>query len=190
MHVVVRSRIFLARHRLVYWSIVLAIAAGTALLVEGRIGALDEQRSRWAETRSVLVATEDLVPDGPIAADTIDLPLVAVPPAAIEAIPPRAALRQRVMAGEVLVTADLISGAGPALHADRGTVVVGMRDPLSPGAAVGQRVWVASEGVTVAPDAMVVGVVDDVIFVSVAERDGPAVAAAARAGLASILFVP
>lgn len=190
MHVVVRGRIFLARHRWVYWAIVSTIAVAIGLAVAQRIEALEAERSTWSETRTVVVATTDLEPDGPIIVEHRSLPLAALAPTALDSIPSGARLHQRVSQGEVIVAADIVAGTGPARHADPGTVVVGIVDPLSPSPSIGLRVQVSSEGVLLAADATIVDVVGDVIYVAVDERDGPVTAAAAQSGFVSVIFLP
>ncbi|NND76161.1 MAG: hypothetical protein HKN44_14245 [Ilumatobacter sp.] len=185
-----RVRIVLARHRSIYWLGVTVLATAAGLMVKGELDALDAERAAWGRTRQVLVATADLVPDGAIDVRSADLPEAAVPTAALTSVPPGARLHQRVAAGEVLVAADLVGAGGPARHAEAGTVVVGVVDPLAPGAQVGQRVLLATDGIVVASRATVVDIVGDVIYVAVPERDGATVAAAAGSGAASLLFVP
>jgi hypothetical protein len=49
---------------------------------------------------------------------------------------------------------------------------------------------VAAEGLLLADRATVVEVIDEVVFVAVEAADGPAVAAAAHQGLATLLHLP
>lgn len=190
MHVVARARLFLASHRWAYWAIVAAIAAFVALAAHAQFAALDEARAQWDNTQQVLVADIDLNPGDPLELSSIELPLVAVPSSAVAALPDGAQLRQRVAAGEVLVATDLTQVPGPAARAAPGAVVVGLTDPLSRDVSVGLAVQVSADGIVLAPDATVVEVVDDVVFVAVGEQEAPAVAAAAHAGLASLLYLP
>ena len=92
--------------------------------------------------------------------------------------------------GEVITAADLAIGPGPAAAADSGQVVVPVSDPLVVAPPIGATVRVYSDGLVLAADARIVDVVDDVVYVAVDERDGPAVAAAAQFRQASIVFVP
>jgi len=55
---------------------------------------------------------------------------------------------------------------------------------------VGLSVQVAADGIVLAAEAAVVETIDDVIFVAVAAREAPAVAAAAHSGLATLLYLP
>ena len=69
-------------------------------------------------------------------------------------------------------------------------MVVALSDPLARDVVAGLDVQVTADGLVLADAARVTGVVDDVIFVAVSERDGPAVAAAAQQGIASLLYLP
>jgi len=190
MHVVARARHFLARNPWVYWVTVLSFAAVVAATIHQQLSLLEDARQEWEETRTVLVADDDLRPGDSIKTSNIELPRAAIPESALDAIPNGSQLRQRVAAGEVLVATDLTQAPGPAARADPGTVVVGLTDPLSRGVVVGLSVQVAADGIVLAPDATVVETIDDVVFVAVAGREAPTVAAAAHSGLATLLYLP
>jgi len=51
-------------------------------------------------------------------------------------------------------------------------------------------VQVSADGLGVGGVIRITGVVDDVVFVAVSERDGQTVAAAAQQGIASLLYLP
>lgn len=190
MHVAASIRLFLARRPWVYWALVAALAVVLAMTVHLRLSAIDATRDAWGATRSVLVADQAMNPNDPIVATPAERPLAAIPDGALSALPDGARLRQRVGAGEVLVEVDVARVAGPASRADPGTVVVAVADPLARSVTVGTRVHVAADGILLAADATVVELVDEVIFVAVDPNDAPAVAAAAQAGLVSLLYVP
>ena len=132
--------------------------------------------------------------------ETVALPDTALPNSALSTLPPGARLRQRVVIGEVLVAADVTDLPGPAAGAPDGTVVVALRTdhdlstPGTPGAPggslVGLAVQVVADGLLLADDATIVDVSTESMFVAVDLDDGPAVAAAERAGVASLLFLP
>jgi hypothetical protein len=190
MHVAARARLVLARRPWLYWLAVAVLAATVATHVHGASARSEEARQRWGATRSVLVASADLAPDGPIEVERRDLPVAALPARPLTDLPPGARLRQRVGAGEVLTEHDLVVAAGPAARAPAGTVVVGLSDPLSPDATVGSTVRVVAEGIVLAATATIVDVGDALVYVAVAADDGPTVAAAAQQGIASLLHVP
>jgi len=190
MHVAARARLVLARRPWIYWVVVAALAILAATTMRGEMASIAAEREGWGSTRTVLVASRQLEPGDPIAADLVELPLAALPVDAISELPESGAVRQRVATGEVLTQSDVTSRDGPAALAEQGTVVVALSDPLARGVVVGLDVQVTADGLVVADAARVTGIVDDVIFVAVSERDGPTVAAAAQQGIASLLYLP
>ena len=188
MNIVVPARRFLARRPWVYW-IAVGVAAGvTALGVWSRLDAVDAERDRWGESRSVLVAEHDLEPGDVAAVVVRDLPVVAIPSGALAGGATVGAVRQRVRAGEVLVDADIVDGRGPGALAEPGQVVVAVSDPLVATGETGLDVTVYGDGLVLSADATIVGSLDGVLWIAVAASDGPIVAAAARAQTASIAF--
>ncbi len=189
MHVAARVRLFLARRPWVYWLVVVLCAAGVGLGVRAAINDLDDARESWGTTRSVLVARRDHQPGDHLDAMRVELPEAALPPTAVDAIPPEQRLRQRVAAGEVLVEADFVA-EGPAARADPGTIVVAVSDPLARDLVIGSEVVVAADGVVLADPAVVVELIDEIAFVAVDPADAALVAAAARLDTASVLYRP
>jgi hypothetical protein len=190
MHVSVRVRVFLAHHRWIYWLVVFALAGAVGLMVHAELRKVDTARAAWGETTSVFVAIDDRAAGDLPRVEQRDLPDALVPRAALRSLPAGATLHQRVTAGEVLTSTDITAVAGPVGGAATESVVVGIIDPLARGADVGSRVRISSEGIVLADLGEVVSLADEVVFVAVASADAPIVAAAAQAGLASILFVP
>jgi hypothetical protein len=190
MHVASRVRHVLARRPWIYWAAVALLAALAATVVRGEMNSIAAERGRWGTARTVMVASRSHEPGDPVAADPAAVPLAALPDRALSEIPAGAVVRQRVAAGEVLTELDVSSRPGPAALADTGTVVVALSDPLARDVAAGLAVRVSADGVVVADSAVVTLVVDDVVFVAVSARDGPVVAAAARQGTASLLYLP
>jgi hypothetical protein len=190
MHPAVRVRVLLARHPVVYWLAIGALAVAIAVVVHQRSSAVERSRAAWGTTRTVLVADADQEPDQDPQVSAVELPTAMLPPTALHELPRGARLRQRVAAGEVLVAADITASAGPASRARPGEAVVGIVDPMSPGGEIGVAVQLVGEGVTLAERATIVELVDDVVFVAVAADRAPLVAAAAQQRLASIVFLP
>ena len=166
------------------------LAVAAAVATHGYIARLDTERRAWGTTREVWVAVGDVAAGQPVRASTTEVPAALVPPGAVTEPPDDAVARQRVTAGEIVVDADLTAAPGPAALAGPDTVVVGLVDPLARNAAIGLHVQIAAEGVVLTETGEIVGLSDDVILVAVAARDGPIVASAAHAGLASVLFLP
>jgi hypothetical protein len=190
MHVASRVRHVLARRPWIYWAVVVVLAALAATVVHDEMRSIAAERGRWGTARTVMVASRGHEPGDPVDADPTAIPLAALPDQALSEVPAGAVVRQRVADGEVLTELDVISRPGPAALAEAGTVVVALSDPLARDVAVGQSVQVSADGVVIADSATVTGVVDEVVFVAVTERDGPIVAAAAQQGTASLLYLP
>lgn len=190
MHVAARARLVLARRPWIYWLCVAALAAIVAWSVNDRLTAIERARDGWGATRTVLVADGPLEAGDTIVVRRVELPIAAVPEAALSELTPSARMRQRAADGEVLTSFDVVSRPGPGAAADTGEIVVGVSDPLARDVAVGITVQVVADGLVLAGSGRVVEVVDDVVFVAVDERDGPIVAAAAQQGIASLLYLP
>jgi hypothetical protein len=180
----------LARHPWIFWVVCLAFALAAAAIVTRYVSALDQAARDLGTTRTVIVATADQPPGEPLQSRRVDMPIAIVPPEAIESADADSILRQRVTAGEVVVSADLATPSGPAALADAGTVVVGVTDMLARNVRIGLEVQIAAEGIVLADRAEVVDLADDVIFVAVESGSAPMVALAAHDGSASLLFVP
>ena len=185
-----RVRLFLARRPWVYWCAAAALAVAVGLATLQQLEAVDEARRRWADRRAVVVAAHDHRAGDELVWRTVEFPLVAIPPSAIDEVAPGTIARQRIGTGEVVVTADVTAPAGPAAGAEPGTVVVPVADPLVRDLRVGLPVQIVADGVVLADEATIVAVHDDVAYVAASADDAPIVAAAARTGTASILFLP
>jgi hypothetical protein len=190
MHVAASARLVLARRPWIYWAVVATLAAGAAAAVHGEMASIATERDRWGSTRTVMVTRHELEPGDEVAADLVDLPIAALPERALTEASAGAQVRQRVAAGQVLTDLDVTARTGPAALAAPGTVVVALSDPLAREVAAGLRVQVAADGLVIAGDATVTGVVDDVIFVAVGADEAAVVAAAAQQGTASLLYLP
>lgn len=193
MHVVARGRHFLARHPSAYWFAVAACAALAAWTVHQRTAAIDAERATWGTERTVLVATAPLAPGDDLGAlRLVSVPDAVAPPGAVSELPDAARLSQRIGVGEILVAGDLTTVPGPAGRARAGTVVVGVAAPegTPDSAAIGLTVQIVADGTVLAGDATIVDRIGSTVFVAVPAREGPAVAAAERAGIASMIYVP
>jgi hypothetical protein len=189
-HISVQCRVFVARHRWISWLVIFSLAGAVGLAVHTELRKIDAARAAWGETVSVLVTDDDHAAGDLASVERRDLPAALVPASALRSLAVGATLRQRVAAGEILTSTDITAIAGPAAGATTDSVVVGVIDPLARGAVVGSSVRIASEGIVLAESGEVVSLADEIIFVAVDSADAPMIAAAAQAGLASILFVP
>jgi hypothetical protein len=190
MYVATRVRRVLARRPWIYWLCVAALAVFVAVAVGDRLDAIERQRGAWGATRTIFVADGPLEPGDTVVARRVELPVAALPDAALTDLAPDTRMRQRAADGEVLTSFDVVSPPGPAASADAGEVVVTLADPLARNVVVGMDVRVVADGLVLANSGRVTEVVDEVVFVAVDELDGPIVAAAAQQGIASLLYLP
>jgi hypothetical protein len=190
MQLITRARFELARRPWIYWTLVAALAVAVVALVRAELATIDARRDAWGTRRVVLVVDGDHAPGDEPRVRRVTLPAPAVPQSALSTVTGGARLRQHVADGEVLVDVDILAGDGPAARAPSGTVVVAIVDPLMRAVRPGARVEVAAEGTVIAAPASIADVVDEVAFVAVDPTDAAAVAAAARLGTASLLYVP
>lgn len=188
--VVVAARRMLARRPWIHWIIVAALALALGATVRDRLAEVDAARDAWGATTPVLVAVRDAAPGEPITAERRDVPTAVVPerPASVEVDAPVA--RQWVSAGAIVSAADVAPTDEPLALAPSGWLVVPVAERSPSGAAPGERVMVASDGVVLADDAMVVGTHGDAVLVATPERAAPAVAAAGQTAAVTILRRP
>jgi hypothetical protein len=190
--VVVRR--LLARRPWIYWLAVLVLVLAIAGAVRQRVAGIDAARRGWGETQAVLVARHDVRPGETIEIDVRDVPLAIVPTAALTTDAAGSALvaRQDVSAGEIVTSTDVGRGGRDGVSAllPDGWAAVPIVESPSLGAAVGARVQIASDGIVLAPDAIIVGYHDDVTLVAVPADVAPMVGAAAEADGVSVLLLP
>jgi hypothetical protein len=88
MTLLAHVRSWVARHPRVYWTVVvgLALVAGCQLHTTAR--QLDAATRAWGDTVTVWVATADLAPGDPVAAQAAAFPSALAAPAASTATPP------------------------------------------------------------------------------------------------------
>jgi len=190
MNPLVRVRLVLARRPSLYWLAVAAVAAVAGVVVSEAVAAVDDARREWGRDRPVLIAARDAVPGEPLTAMATGAtrPGPMVPPAALAEPPAGAVLRQHVAAGEILVGPDVVAPGGPVALIPAGWLAVPLAEAVPTGAAVGDHVLVASGGVVLAAEGLVVGVLSDGLLVAVPGDDAPMVAAAGSD--ATVLLAP
>lgn len=186
----VTARRVLAAKPWLYWCGISLLTAAIAATVLERIDRIDAARAAWGTTAPVLVADRQTEPGDPITGDVRRWPAAMVPATAVA---PAEALglvaHQRIAPGEVVTTTDVVAAGPLALAPARWLVVPVVESPVS-GAAAGDRVQLASDGLVIAPEAVVVGAHDDVTLVAVPGSDAATLAAASAAGGLAVLRVP
>ncbi len=180
-----------ARHRRWYRVAVLAVAVGAAATTLDALDAVDAARAEWGRTRDVLVATTTVSPGEPLAVEVRSVPEALVPAAAIgpDHGTDRLVARQRLTPGEIVTEAD-VAPEGPLGLVPPGWVAVAVVESPASGAAPGERVQLASEGVIINDTALVVGHTDAATLVAVPEAGAALVPLAAATGSLAILRVP
>jgi Flp pilus assembly protein CpaB len=190
-----RLRLLLATRPLVYWSVTIALAAGTAAIVQRATADAAEARRRWGDTRPTLVATRAITTGetlGPSSVAVRDLPAALRPDGALDALPalPAPAVAAPLAAGEVVTAARLgRAGRSPTaglLPAHTSGVAVARPDglPLEPGDVVDV---IGAAGV-VGRNATVVRRDEETVVLAAADTEAPAIARAAADGDAVIVL--
>lgn len=180
MRQLAKVRRVLARRPWIYWTIVSAVAATGAIATGSVLRGVDDERARWGDTDTVLVAIRDVAAGEALERLVVErrYPVAMIPPAAVGSLDIGAAARHRVAAGEIVVDVDVAATTAPRSLIPRGWLGVAVVETVASGATVGDRVVVASEGVRLADDALVVGRSDGVVIVAVPGDDAATVAAA------------
>lgn len=188
-----RVRRVLARRPWLYWLAIGALATGTYVAVGNHARRHDAARDRWGRTSPVLITHMPVAPGEPLA-DSVrrtEWPEALAPPGAVMELEPGTVARQHIGAGEAVTDADVAPGEGPLALVPAGWAAVPIVESPPSGAAVGERVRVAAEGVIVAADGLVVGTVaPDVTLVAVPEADAAVVSAAVEGGALVLLRAP
>ncbi len=176
-------RWWIARAPWTLWASIAALALTTGWLVAREVGAADAARASWGPTRSVWVATRDTDAGQPLTAVARRYPGAVVPPGAVSEVPAAARARQRVDAGEIVTTADLVA-AGPAARIPAGQLAVAV--PRQSGTlAVGDWVAALADGRVLARGT-VVALTETAALVAVADQAAGPLAQAAVDGRVSL----
>ena len=163
MSIMPAVRRLVARRPWIQWLVIVALAGGVAVSVTDAMARVEAERATWGSSVTVWVAADDISPGQPIAVDAMEVP-VAVRPDGAAADPDGTTARQAIGRGEIVTELDVVD-VGDSLS-PVGWLVAPIRESLPSGAQLGDRVQVTSDGFVLAPDAMVVGFVDDVTLVA------------------------
>jgi hypothetical protein len=192
VNVAARIRLLLARSPWLYWAIVASLAGAAALFVMRAADGVDAARDAWGEPSAALVATRDVEPGATLdgATELRELPGPMVPAGALTERGLGAVARQRIAAGEVVVEHDVAPNAAPRALIPDGWRAVAVSEPVASGAQVGDEVSVASGGVVLAADGVVVGLAGEALLVAVPADEAAQVAHAAAGGDVAVLLKP
>ena len=191
MSIAARLRQILARSPWLYWTIVAFLAGSAGLFVMRAASGVEAARESWGESRRVLVAASAVDPgkqlDGLV--ESRQLPAPMVPADAVTEVDAGAIARQRIAAGEVIVSHDVSPSGAPRSLIPDGWLAVAVAEPVASGARVGDEVTVSAGGVVVAAEGVVVGS-GDALLVAVPADAAPQVAHAAASGEVAVLLRP
>lgn len=187
----VALRRVLVRRPWIYWVAIGLVAFTLGANVRGRMNMLESQRAAWGDAITVFVARYDVDVGEPLASALMasSVPVAIVPEAALRSVTDQVA-RRAIAAGSIVTEFDVASSSGPQSLAPAGHVIVALIESPSSGAAVGDAVQVASEGVVVSAHAIVVGHVGAATLVAVPAAEGPLLPAAAATGGIALLLIP
>ncbi len=187
-----RVRQLLARSPWILWAVIGALALAAAALAARAMARVDDARAAWGDTRAVLVATADIEPGAALAGVTRleEMPSPLVPASAINDIDAATTARQAIAAGEVVVAHDVAARAAPQALIPDGWLAVAVAERVATGARTGDRVAVASGGVVLALQGVVVGADAASVLVAVPADEAAQVAQAAAMSDVALLIQP
>lgn len=180
-------RRLVARRPWIQWLVIAVVAVGVAASVADAMAGVDAARRSWGTTATVWVATADVSPGAPVHVEPIEIP-VAIRPAHAARDPEGMVARHAIGRGEIVTALDVVDEDGSL--APTGWWVAPIRESLPSGAALGERVRVASDGFVIADDGVVVGFIDDVTLVAVPPDVAPLLPAASDTTTVALLRTP
>jgi hypothetical protein len=177
----VRARRVAARHRWVRFLTPVLLGLGTYAIVVRADDAATAARSEWGDLAEVWVASAPADAGDELAAVRRAVPRGLVPDGAAPADRDvvGATARRPIGANEIVVVDDLDHRPAPLALVPEGWLVVPIVESPASGAAVGERIVVATDGVVLAAEALVVEAGDARTRVAVPAAPAPMVAAAA-----------
>ena len=192
MSIAARLRLALARSPWLYWAIV-------AVLAGDRRAVRDARRQRRRDGPPVVGRDTTRCRRPPAvepggrsrrSAEPRQLPAPMVPADAVTELATDAVARQRIAAGEVIVTHDVVAHAAPQSLIPQHWLAVAIAEPVASGARVGDGVTVTAGGVVIAAEGVVVGLAGEALLVAVPADEAPQVAHAASTGDVAVLLTP
>lgn len=192
--ITVGARRHLVRRPWIYWSSVAIAVIGLGAATSARDDRIDAARDAWGDRVAVIITTDPVEPGDPLHGATIerDVPVAVAPESAmaVAALDGRVVARQHLGAGEIVTSADVAPTDEPLALIPSGWSGVAVIESPGSGAAIGDRVRIAADGLIISDEALVVGHVDEATLVAVPDDVAPLVPAAADAGGVSLLLAP
>jgi Flp pilus assembly protein CpaB len=151
VHLVSQFRLAAARHRTIVRAAQVAGVLAVGFVLWTASTSVDDERRRWGDTTSVIVAVHPLAPGDPITPSDIRVaqwPVALAPPGAAPSVDGATQARQRIGVGEVVTTADLSPRAGPVGLLPKGSrgVTIPLDEDLRTALGVGDTVEVVIAG--------------------------------------------
>lgn len=187
----VRLRRLLVRRPWIHWALVVAAGTGAAATALDHADRVDAARRSWGETATVHVAATTLEAGDPVRTTATEIPSALVGDHVARASELDGAVaRQRIAAGEIVSSVDVVPRPGPTALIPDGWLGVPVVESPASGADLGARVVVVSDGFVLGQRAIVVGRTDDVTLIAVPAEVAPLLPAAAQGGNLTLLLVP
>lgn len=184
-----RVRRLTARRRWVRAVPPLLLGVGTFLAVERADDAATAARDGWGEVATVWIAELPAEPGDTLVVERHDVPVRLVPEGAAEADRQLvgSTARRAVAAGAIVTDIDVGVRPGPLGLVPEGWLIVAVVESPSVGAGVGEAVQVASDGIVLAADAVVIEAGADRTLLAVPGDVAPMIAFAVAQGAVSLL---
>ena len=186
MTLLAHVRSWVARHPRVYWTVVVGLALVAGCQLHTTAQQLDAATRAWGESVTVWVATADLAPGDPVAAQATAFPSALAAPGRLDRDPTGLVAVQHIGAGDVVRVVDIGRAGLDLLPREWRGVSIAV-DSAALTLAPGTRVDVVAVGALVVADAVVVAVADGAVTVGVPADAAPAGADAAQHGEASLV---
>lgn len=187
---IVAVRRAVARRPWVNWVAIGCLSIVVMAGLRTRLHAVDEARAGWGETASVWVAAGDIDVGEPLETTLLEVPISVLPERAVSDSPAGTPARRQIGRGEIVTDLDVMPDGVLAGLTPDGWLVTPVEESPASGAALGDRVQVASGGFVLAQAAVVVGFTDQVTLIAVPAEIAPLVPAAAETGRVTLLRMP
>lgn len=158
--------------------------------LRARTNAASRDRAAWGTGVTAWCAERAIAPGDalPGAVRRCEVPTGLVPDSAVES--PDGVAAQSIDVGSIVTSVDVTATGGPLGLAPAGWVAVTITESVPSGVTVGDRVMLASEGIVVADEAVVVDRPEGAVLVAVPRPLAATVAAASDGNISVIRTAP